>query len=258
MKLKTLEIEGKTYAEVSDGKPIYVGDDGKETAFDAPHTAGTIARVQSEAKAHREAKEKAESALKAFEGISDPTAAVKALDTVANLDDKKLVDAGEVERVKEAAIKAATDQFKPTIDDLQSKLDEANTALHEEKIGGSFSRSAFVKDEMIIPADLVQSQFGKHFSIVEGAMVAKDSNGNEIYSKERPGERANFDEALSIIVDGYSHKDSILKGDQANGSAADQNSGAKPNGSADLRTVSGGREDRAAALAAKFPGLPLS
>jgi hypothetical protein len=35
MKLKTVEVNGATYAEVSDGKPVFVLDDGKEIAFEA-------------------------------------------------------------------------------------------------------------------------------------------------------------------------------------------------------------------------------
>ena len=35
MKLKTVEVDGKQYAEILEGKPVYVEDDGKEVAFDA-------------------------------------------------------------------------------------------------------------------------------------------------------------------------------------------------------------------------------
>jgi hypothetical protein len=100
MKLKTIEVEGKTYAEVADGKPLFVADDGKDVAFDAPGTVATISRLNGEAKSHREGKEAAEKALKAFEGIEDPSKAIEALNTVSNLDAKKLIDAGEVEKVK--------------------------------------------------------------------------------------------------------------------------------------------------------------
>ena len=75
MKLKTVTIDGKVYAEVDGDKPIYIHDDGKEMPHDAPHSVATIARLNNEAKTHREAKEAAEKALKAFEGIEDPAAA---------------------------------------------------------------------------------------------------------------------------------------------------------------------------------------
>ncbi|EMB8492954.1 hypothetical protein VAH12_003790, partial [Acinetobacter baumannii] len=56
MKLKTVTIDGKVYAEVDGDKPIYIHDDGKEMPHDAPHSVATIARLNNEAKTHREAK----------------------------------------------------------------------------------------------------------------------------------------------------------------------------------------------------------
>ena len=111
MKLK-LDENGNVVLQ--DGKPVYVHDDGKEVAFDAPGTVATISRLNAEAKSHRERAEAAEGSLKGFEGIDDPKAALKALSVVANLDQKKLVDAGEMEKVT-AEIKKA----------LQTQLDEA-------------------------------------------------------------------------------------------------------------------------------------
>lgn len=93
-----LKLDENGHVVVQDGRPVYVHEDGKEVVFDAPQTIATISRLNGEAKAHREAKEKAESTLKAFEGIEDPVAAKKALETLKNFDDKKLVDAGEVEK----------------------------------------------------------------------------------------------------------------------------------------------------------------
>src|SRR3546814_12734191 len=60
VKLKTIEVEGKVYAEVQDGKPVYVEDDGKELAFDAVGTRTTISRQNGQAKTHRERAEAAE------------------------------------------------------------------------------------------------------------------------------------------------------------------------------------------------------
>ena len=51
----------------------------------------------------------------------------------------------------------------------------------------------------------------------DGRIIAKDNNGNEIYSQIKPGEPAAFDEALEILVGNYKNKDSILRGNQATG-----------------------------------------
>src|ERR1043165_2791335 len=94
-----LKFDEKGGVVVQDGKPVYVHDDGKEVAFDAPATVATIGRLNSEAKTHRERWEAAEAKLVAF-GDLDPEQAKKAVSTARNLDDKKLVDAGQVEQVK--------------------------------------------------------------------------------------------------------------------------------------------------------------
>lgn len=215
MQLKTVEIEGKIYAEVHDKKPVYV-DGEKEFPMDVPGMSEKITALGREAKGHREAKEAAEKALKAFEGIEDPEAAAKALKTVKNLDDKKLVDAGEVEKVKAAAIKAVEDQWKP----YKEQAEALENQLRQEKIGGSFARSQFISERLAVPVDFVEARFGQNFTIEDGKIVAKDENGNPIYSKSNPGELASFDEALESLVEQYPHKDSILKGRGANGSGA--------------------------------------
>lgn len=216
MKLKTIEVEGKTYAEVQDDKPVFVTDDGKEVAYDVPHANATITRLNGEAKGHREAKEAAEKSLKAFEGITDPAAAMKALETIQNLDDKKLIDAGEVEKVKQAAIKAKDDEYKPYVE----KAEALEKALRAEKIGGSFARSKFIAEKLAVPVPMVEKTFGEHFTLEDGKMVAKDANGNAIYSKSKPGELADFDEALETLVEAFPFRDSILKGRGQSGSGA--------------------------------------
>ena len=46
MKLKTVVVDGKTYAEVNEqGLTLYIHDDGKEVAHDAPQTVATISRL---------------------------------------------------------------------------------------------------------------------------------------------------------------------------------------------------------------------
>ncbi|HUB90959.1 MAG TPA: DUF6651 domain-containing protein [Dyella sp.] len=218
MKLKTVEINGKHYAEIADGKPIYLHDDGKEIPFDAAQTVDTIKRLNGEAKGHRERAETAEGALKVFEGL-DPAAARKALDVVKNLDDKKLVDAGDVERVKAEAIKAVEDKYAPIV----KERDKLQASLVSEKIGGSFARSKLIADKLAIPADLVQARFGEHFKLEGENVVAYDKSGNKLFSRSNPGELAAFDEALEMIVEQYPYRDSILKGTGASGGGAQNN-----------------------------------
>lgn len=86
-----------------------------------------------------------------------------------------------------------------------------------------------ITDKLAIPADLAQAFFGKNFGISEdGQIVAKDANGNEIYSRITPGQKAGFEEALESLIDAYPHKDSILKGSQASGSGSNTGQGGNP------------------------------
>lgn len=211
-----LKVDDKGNVVLQDGKPVYIKDDGTEVAFDAAGTLATISRLNGEAKGHREAKEAAETKLKAFEGIDDPEAARVAMQTVKNLDGKKLVDAGKVDEIRAEAIKATEAKFAPVV----KENDTLKTQLNDEIVGGNFARSKYIGEKLAIPSDLVQARFGKHFSVENGKLVAKDAAGNQIYSATKPGEMADFDEALSIIVNGYPQKEHILKGSGGGGGGA--------------------------------------
>lgn len=220
MKLKTIDVNGTIYAEVKDGRPTYVKDDGSEISFDAVSTVATISRLNGEAKGHRERAEAAEGKLKAFDGL-DGSAARKALETVQNLESKKLIDAGEVEKVKAEIAKS----YEAKLEEITKSNATLQQQLHAEKIGGSFARSKFISEKIAIPADMVESAFGPRFALKDGKIVATSPDGNTIYSQSRPGELADFDEAIEILVNSYPHKDSILKGTGSTGSDKKPGSG---------------------------------
>lgn len=208
-----LKLDENGHVVVNDGRPVYVQDDGKEVAFDAAGTLQTISRLNGEAKSHRERAEMAETTLKTFEGIDDPAAALAALDTVKNLADKTLVDAGEVEKVRSEAVRALEEKYAPIV----QERNDLNNRLNAEKIGGSFSRSKFIAEKMSIPADMVEARFGSNFQVEGDTVTAFDRAGNKIFSAINPGEAAGFDEALGILVEHYPYKDQILKGTGASG-----------------------------------------
>ncbi len=209
-----LDSDGKTV--IRNGNPVYVADDGKEIEVDVPTLYNSVRsrteqnqRIESENKSLKEQ-------VKAFEGITDPAAARKAMETIKNLDDKKLVDAGDVERIKSEAIKAVEEKYAP----VAKKASDLEQQLYAERIGGSFARSKTIADKFAIPADMVQARFGQHFKIEDGKTVAYDASGNRVFSRSRPGELADFDEALETLVDQYPYKAQILKGSGAAGGGA--------------------------------------
>ncbi|WP_236175349.1 DUF6651 domain-containing protein [Pseudomonas pseudonitroreducens] len=220
-----LKLDDQGHVVVQDGKPVYVHDDGKEVAFDAPGTVSTISRLNGEAKSHRERAEAAEQALKGFEGITDPAAALKALSTVKNLDDKRLVDAGEVEKVKAEAIKAIEDRYAPMVKENETLKGQLNSHL----IGGAFASSKFIAEKFAAegPAgvEIARALFGNSLKVEDGKVVGYDQSGNKLYSRARPGELASAEEAIELLVDSYPHKNSILKGSGANGGGAGHGGG---------------------------------
>ena len=224
MKLK-LDENGNVV--VQDGKPVYVHDDGKEVAFDAPATVAKISQLNGEAKSHRERAEEAEAKLKPFEGIDDPEAARAAIETVANIDSQKLVDAGKVDEIKEQAVKAYKDQLTAAqrthaeeLKALTEERDAIRNQYHSETIGSRFASSKFIGEKTVLPGPAAQKIFGDHFKVEDGKTVAYDNAGNKLYSRANPGELADFEEAIESLVSSYPYRDNILKG-TGSGSGAD-------------------------------------
>ena len=225
---------------VRNGRPVYVHDDGKEIEFDAAGTAATIARLNKEAQTHREGKEAAEGTartlgeqLKSFEGI-DPEGVRKSLGRLKDIDDGRLIDSGKLDEVRgtvakdyEGRLSAAAQTYQQkedghlsTLAAMKAENEKLIGTLHNEVIGGSFARSGFIKDKLTLPVDIAQATFGKHFKMEDGQVVATDGTGNRIYSRARPGEFADFDEALGTLVENYPNRDHIMRASGASGSGA--------------------------------------
>lgn len=227
-----LLLDAQGHAVLKDGHPVYQHDDGKEIPFDAPRAFETIKRLNDENKTRREAEEAANSKLKSFEGL-DVEAAKNALETVKNLNDKKLVEAGEVEKVKAEAVEAFKKQLEETKTSLQKQIEGANAEVKKRDdhifklmVSNRFSTSKLVAEKLAVPSDMVESAFGANFKIEEGKVVGY-LDGKKLYSKETPGEFAQFEEALGLMIEAYPHKDMILKGSGGSGSGSTPGAGGK-------------------------------
>lgn len=237
-RMKLLIVDGKVV--VRNDKPVYVNDDGTEVEFDVVATQQSIARLNSEARERRLALETAQARITAF-GELDPVKAREALDLVGKLDQKKLRDAGEVDQATALLNKG----WEQKLADETKRRETLEGQLVEEKIGGNFSRSKFISEKMVVPPEMVQSYFGKHFKLVDGKVVAHDGNGQPIHSKANPAEIAGFDEALEIVVGNYAHRDSLLKATQKGGGGSDKGGGG------------GGGDGKKQMTRTEFNALPL-
>jgi hypothetical protein len=177
-----LKLDDKGNVVLQDGKPVYVHDDGKEVPFDAPAAMAKISALNAEAKGHREKAEAADAKLAAFAGIDDPEIAKKAMETVKSLDQKKLVDAGEVERVRAEVRTETTKSYEAQIADLTKQVQDRDGMIYSMKVSGGFANSKFVKDKVAIPADLLEAKFGSAFKVEDGRVVGY-LNGNKVYSR---------------------------------------------------------------------------
>ena len=238
-----LEHDGKRYAELGDnGQPLYQLE-GQENPveYDGENLATSLAttktNLSNEAAKRRKEIDELKENLKSFEGITDPAAAIAALETVSNLDDSKLIDAGKVDEIKKAAIEAVEQRYEGIIkskyEPISADRDKYKSLLEREMITTKFTTSKFVAEKLAVPAEMVEATFRSHFTVEDGQAKYRDKDGAEIYSNKNPGELADFDEALEIIVDKYPHKDTILTGannrgsnnrtNPANGSVNNQN-----------------------------------
>lgn len=209
MKLKTVEIEGKQYAEINaDGRVLY-DNNGQEFAFDAADTYAKIQQLTGEAKSHREAKQTLEAQLAELSG------------KLEGVDLSKMVDAGKLEEVRAEVAKS----YQSKLDEIQGQYDGLQTKYNEEKIASAFAGSKYLADKLNLPAEVAKATFANNVKIDNGKLIMQDAEGNPIYSRQKPGEYAGFDEGLSIIVESLPYRDSILKPSNHNGSGGDNQGG---------------------------------
>lgn len=202
-----LDKDGKI--EMKDGNPIWVDVNGGEQTLDG----GTIARLNGDARTLRLRAETAEATLVPFKDI-DPVQAKKALTTIANIDAKKLIDAGEVEKVKEEISK----QFTQQLVEKDTAIKTLSGDLDNLRVDNIFAQSPFIRERVATPPDMFQATFRNNFKIKDGKPEAYDKAGNRIMSKTKFGEPADPDEALEILVDHHPQKAMILKASDHSGS----------------------------------------
>jgi len=141
----------------------------------------------------------------------------------------KLEEASGVNTTLQTQVDAIDDKNKVKIDELKSEINKAwevkqgdwekdkatlNDQLFDATTGTKFATSKVIAGT-VLPPDIAKATFGKHFN-PDGS--ANDTAGNPIFSQERPGEPADFDEAMTRILDAYPGKDAIMKSTASGGS----------------------------------------
>ncbi|NHZ94560.1 DUF6651 domain-containing protein [Massilia sp. CCM 8734] len=232
-----LLLDDKGGAVLRDGKPVYVHDDGREIVFDGAQAFAKIGQLTGENTDYKRRFTEAEGKIKAFEGLDDPEAARTALETVRNLDVGQLKTAAQVAEIKEAAARTAQEQVAAAAkasatreQELAAQLEKRTGELNAHMIGGGFASSKLLTDDkhpsrLVIPPEMAKAYFGSNFKVEDGKMVPYDASGNKIYSPNRPGEVADFDEGLEALVRACPFKDQIIKASGASGGGAQPGGG---------------------------------
>lgn len=213
------KMDGDKIAVDAKGNPIYIGTDGSERAVEG----NTISRLNGEAKNHRERAEAAENALRAFEGL-DAAKARDALEKLSKIDQKALIDAGEVDRVKEEISRS----FQAQISEKDNAISTLSSKVDRLTLSSAFAQSEFIANRIAVPREMFEATFGNNFKVEDGKIIPYDASGNRVYSKKRMGEIADIDEAFEIMVDGYAHKDTILRAPERGGSGGGSGGGNRP------------------------------
>jgi len=249
-KLKTTE-EGS--AVVHDGLPVFVDDDGKEMPIDPNQMHAKILELNSESKGRRERLQEAQTRLDIVKDIENldefVSNARSAMDTVKNLEDAQLVQAGEVEKIKEQALAAQEttkqkllSEFAKVESGLKDELAKKDAAIRTLLISNQFAQHdlfAGQEPRTVLPPDIAEQYFGRYFDVDDDLnVIARDAKGETLLSREpgRIGEPADFSEAMEMIFNTYPGKERLLKaGPSGSGAGGGSDAGGGTSAASQIR-----------------------
>jgi len=198
----------------SDGGPVRL-ENGTEVEYSDSKLDGLFSSLS---KANREAAERKRT-LRAME------------ETYAPL--KEIPDVSEWIRTATAAMEKNSGHKKPEdetaklkesythqLSEKQKEVDAITDKYHHAVIASKFAMSPVLKNT-ILPPDVAEAYFGKHFTVQDGEVVGRI--GEDIINAPGTITPADFDAALNEIINRYPMKDSILR-------SGDPGSGTPPNG----------------------------
>lgn len=121
--------------------------------------------------------------LDGFSGI-DVDAYKKASETQRLLDEKKLLDAGEVDKVFEQRTVAMKTEHEKTVKELSTKLDSAGRQLDVLIIDNSVRENATKLGVSATAVDDVLLRARAVYRVEEGRAIPKDAQGQTIFGKD--------------------------------------------------------------------------
>ena len=152
------------------GFPVRVDSEGKESPVNH-EGIDYLQKTVSESMNRKKRVQELEKQIQQFEGIEDPEKAREALNTVQNLEDKKLIDAGKAEEMK----KQIQDQYEKKISEKDQELSRLSSQLRKHTVNSGLTK-ALAENSITDPdvQDLVVSKFSNQVEIQE------DNSGNPV------------------------------------------------------------------------------
>lgn len=272
-----LAVDDDGKVKVSEeGLPMFVTDkevDGKpeEVAVNVPQMYSKIIELGKENKTSRETNQAQLEVLNLFEGIDDvgewKISADKAIEQVANFDDKDWLKADKVEKMKSSMKEAheietgkIKEQFNSALGEKDDVIGKKEGQIRKLMVSSSFAKHSLFsgeKPKTNLPPEIAETYFGQHFKVeeVNGELVVRGyfTNGDIVYAVSNPGEPADFNEAMGLIFDVYPGRDKLLRASPG-GSGAGGGGGAEET-SDDIATL---EKEHAEAIAAGAASKAIS
>lgn len=132
---------------------------------------------------------------------------------------QSLTEALTAAKAETAAAKAETEAAVAQA--VAEAIAEKDRIIRDLLVKGAFASSAFLRDCTVLPPDFAYAYFGARFSVEEkdGApiVVARNEKSEPLYSAANPAAFADVDEALRMLVEEHSDRDSLLRAPSPDG-----------------------------------------
>jgi hypothetical protein len=202
-----LVLDDQGHAVLEDGEPVFERN-GEQRPFDA---AAAVTKL----------KDQADGLERLKDGERQLTAKLEQWQSLGELADvrqavalAKGISAEEAEALpaKVAELEAALEETAKTTEDQAGRI-------HELTIGHAFGNSAWVRENLVDAfsnrPERLRKLFEKNFEVVGKQITAVDDDGKQLYSVNRPGELATFEEALDQLCSSDMKRPSGARGGDA-------------------------------------------
>lgn len=162
--------------------------------------------------------EEVKAKLQAFDGL-DAAELRALLEEKKALETRKMEEKGEWDRLKAQMVeenKKAVDAVNAQLATEKARADGLARQVAELTVGGAFTSSAFIKEELTLPASKARALYGAHFEFdaERGSVVAYDKaagSAQRTIMVDAQGEPLSFEAALKKLVDADPDRDQITK-----------------------------------------------